>query len=66
MAHEGVSLVLATGGPGMVKASYSVGKPAMGVGSGNAPILVDETADLDEAWYVVLVSQRARCRVVCV
>jgi acetaldehyde dehydrogenase/alcohol dehydrogenase len=39
-------LILSTGGPGVVKASYSSGKPAIGVGSGNAPVLVDETADL--------------------
>jgi len=49
MTHDDVNIILATGGPGMVKASYSVGKPALGVGSGNAPILVDETADLDMA-----------------
>jgi len=49
MSHDDVNVILATGGPGMVKASYSVGKPAIGVGSGNAPILVDETADLDMA-----------------
>mmetsp|Transcript_12608 Transcript_12608/g.36531 ORF Transcript_12608/g.36531 Transcript_12608/m.36531 type:complete len:225 (-) Transcript_12608:2082-2756(-) len=49
MKHEDVNIILATGGPGMVKASYSTGKPALGVGSGNAPILVDETANLSEA-----------------
>mmetsp|Transcript_21414 Transcript_21414/g.33813 ORF Transcript_21414/g.33813 Transcript_21414/m.33813 type:complete len:901 (-) Transcript_21414:166-2868(-) len=49
MTHDNVNVILATGGPGMVKASYSVGKPAIGVGSGNAPILVDETADLEMA-----------------
>ncbi|KAL7555685.1 hypothetical protein ACA910_015237 [Epithemia clementina (nom. ined.)] len=49
MKHPQVNLILATGGPGMVKASYSTGHPAIGVGSGNAPILVDETADLKQA-----------------
>ena len=49
MNHDAVNLILATGGPGMVKASYSTGHPAIGVGSGNAPVLVDETADLDQA-----------------
>ena len=39
-------MILSTGGPGVVKASYSSGKPAIGVGAGNAPVLVDETADL--------------------
>lgn len=42
MKHQNVNIILATGGPGMVKASYSTGKPALGVGSGNAPILVGE------------------------
>ena len=42
-------LILATGGPGMVKAAYSSGTPALGVGAGNAAITVDETADLKEA-----------------
>jgi acetaldehyde dehydrogenase/alcohol dehydrogenase len=49
MNHPDVNLILATGGPGMVKAAYSTGHPAIGVGSGNAPILVDETADLKQA-----------------
>ena len=42
-------LILATGGAGMVKAAYSSGTPALGVGAGNAVITVDETADLDDA-----------------
>jgi len=41
-------LILATGGPGMVKAAYSSGKPALGVGAGNAVTIVDDTANLDE------------------
>lgn len=43
-----VDLVLATGGAGVVKVAYSSGKPAYGVGAGNATVIVDETADLDE------------------
>jgi len=39
-------IILATGGPGMVKAAYSSGKPALGVGAGNTPAIIDETADL--------------------
>ena len=39
-------LILATGGPGMVKAAYSSGKPALGVGAGNTPAIIDESADL--------------------
>lgn len=44
-----VDLVVATGGPGMVKAAYSSGTPAYGVGAGNATVIVDETADLVDA-----------------
>ena len=39
-------IILATGGPGMVKAAYSSGKPALGVGAGNTPVIIDETADI--------------------
>ncbi len=39
-------LILATGGPGMVKAAYSSGKPAVGVGAGNVPVIIDSTADI--------------------
>mmetsp|Transcript_26524 Transcript_26524/g.74220 ORF Transcript_26524/g.74220 Transcript_26524/m.74220 type:complete len:828 (+) Transcript_26524:73-2556(+) len=49
MNHDDVNLILATGGPAMVKASYSTGHPAIGVGSGNAPVLVDETANIKQA-----------------
>ena len=38
--------ILATGGPGMVKAAYSSGKPALGVGAGNTPVIIDDTADI--------------------
>ncbi len=41
-----VDLILATGGPGMVKAAYSSGKPALGVGAGNTPAIIDESADI--------------------
>ena len=39
-------IILATGGPGMVKAAYSSGKPALGVGAGNTPAIIDESADV--------------------
>ena len=42
-------IILATGGPGMVKAAYSSGKPALGVGPGNTPVIIDETADIKMA-----------------
>ncbi|MFT5114121.1 MAG: acetaldehyde dehydrogenase/alcohol dehydrogenase [Parasphingorhabdus sp.] len=46
MTSEVVDLIVATGGPAVVKAAYQSGNPAIGVGSGNAPVLVDDTADL--------------------
>ena len=46
MKHPGVATILATGGPGMVKAAYSSGKPALGVGAGNAPAYVAPDADI--------------------
>lgn len=49
--------ILATGGPAMVKAAYSSGTPALGVGAGNAVITVDETADLDEAAEKIRISK---------
>ena len=46
MAMKEADIILATGGPGMVKAAYSSGKPAVGVGAGNTPAIVDESADV--------------------
>lgn len=43
---QNVDIILATGGPGMVKAAYSSGKPALGVGAGNTPAVIDDTADI--------------------
>ena len=49
MRHERTGVILATGGAGIVKAAYSSGKPAFGVGPGNVPVLVDTSADLEDA-----------------
>ena len=49
MSHPDVALILATGGPGMVKAAYSSGNPAIGVGAGNGPAYIERTADIPEA-----------------
>lgn len=57
MRHEQTKLILATGGPVMVQAAYSAGKPAIGVGSGNAPVLIDETYDLKEALSSVVIGK---------
>ena len=46
MLMHSVDTILATGGPGMVKSAYSSGKPALGVGAGNTPAIIDETADI--------------------
>ena len=49
MRHERIGVILSTGGHGIVKAAYSSGKPAFGVGPGNVPVLVDTSADLEDA-----------------
>lgn len=49
MNHSGVDMILATGGPGMVKSAYSTGKPALGVGAGNVPCYIEKTANLKRA-----------------
>jgi acyl-CoA reductase-like NAD-dependent aldehyde dehydrogenase len=49
MRHERTGVILSTGGHGIVKAAYSSGKPAFGVGPGNVPVLVDTSADLEDA-----------------
>src|ERR1700690_1402292 len=49
MRHKDVGLIDATGGPGAVKAAYSSGKPALGVGAGNTPVYLEKTAQLDMA-----------------
>ena len=49
MRHRRVGIILSTGGAGIVRAAYSSGKPALGVGSGNVPVLLDDSADIDSA-----------------
>ncbi|MCL1144519.1 bifunctional acetaldehyde-CoA/alcohol dehydrogenase [Shewanella marinintestina] len=65
MTHNDINLILATGGPGMVKAAYSSGKPAIGVGAGNTPIVIDETADIKRAVSSILMSKTFDNGVVC-
>lgn len=65
MKHPDINLILATGGPGMVKAAYSSGKPAIGVGAGNVPVVIDETADIKRAVASVLMSKTFDNGVVC-
>ena len=63
--HPDVNLILATGGPGMVKAAYSSGKPAIGVGAGNTPVVIDECADIKRAVASILMSKTFDNGVVC-
>ncbi len=65
MTHEDIATILATGGPGMVKAAYSSGKPALGVGPGNTPAIIDETADIKMAVSSILMSKTFDNGMIC-
>ncbi|MDC9593818.1 bifunctional acetaldehyde-CoA/alcohol dehydrogenase [Xenorhabdus sp. IM139775] len=65
MQHPDINLILATGGPGMVKAAYSSGKPAIGVGAGNTPVVIDESADIKRAVASILMSKTFDNGVIC-
>ncbi|MEL6489984.1 MAG: bifunctional acetaldehyde-CoA/alcohol dehydrogenase [Cyanobacteria bacterium J06621_3] len=65
MSHSSVSLVLATGGPSMVKAAYSSGHPSLGVGAGNTPALIDSSADLKTAVSSILLSKTFDNGMIC-
>ena len=58
-------ITLATGGPGMVKAAYSSGKPAIGVGAGNTPAIIDDTAHIKMAVSSILMSKTFDNGVIC-
>jgi len=62
---QNADLILATGGPGMVKAAYSSGKPAIGVGAGNTPVVIDKTADIKMTVNYVLMSKTFDNGVIC-
>ena len=57
MRHKDVGLIDATGGPGAVKAAYSSGKPALGVGPGNTPVYLEKSADLNTAVVDIILSK---------
>ena len=65
MSHPMISLILATGGPGMVKAAYSSGIPALGVGAGNTPAVMDESCDILMAVSSVLQSKTFDNGMIC-
>ena len=58
-------IILATGGPGMVKAAYSSGKPALGVGSGNTPVIIDSGADIKQAVNSIIHSKTFDNGMIC-
>ena len=60
-----VDIILATGGPGMVKSAYSSGKPALGVGAGNTPVVIDETADILNAVNSIIHSKTFDNGMIC-
>lgn len=65
MNHPGVSTILATGGNAMVKAAYSCGKPALGVGAGNAPAYIETTADIKQAVNDIAMSKAFDNGMIC-
>lgn len=65
MRCKEVKLILATGGPGMVKAAYSCGKPAIGVGAGNSPAYIERTADVKQAVTNIMASKTFDYGTIC-
>lgn len=65
MKHPQINLILATGGPGMVREAYSSGKPAMGVGPGNTPAIIDETSNIKMAVNSVIQSKTFDNGMIC-
>lgn len=65
MKHPGVATILATGGTGMVKAAYSSGKPALGVGAGNAPAYVDKNVNVRRAVNDLILSKHFDYGMIC-
>ena len=62
---KNADIILATGGPGMVKAAYSSGKPALGVGAGNTPVIIDDTADVKMAVNSIIHSKTFDNGMIC-
>ncbi|MFM6373728.1 MAG: bifunctional acetaldehyde-CoA/alcohol dehydrogenase [Microcystis panniformis] len=65
MQHPCINLILATGGPGMVKAAYSSGRPSLGVGAGNTPALIDENAHIKMAVSSIILSKTFDNGMIC-
>lgn len=65
MHHEAIALIVATGGSAMVKAAYSAGKPALGVGPGNVPAFVERTANIQQAVKDIITSKTFDNGMIC-
>ena len=65
MNHDGVATILATGGNAMVKAAYSCGKPALGVGAGNVPAYINKSADVEQAVNDIVISKSFDNGMIC-
>ena len=63
--HDGVASILATGGNAMVKAAYSCGKPAMGVGAGNVPAYINKSANVEQAVNDIVISKSFDNGMIC-
>lgn len=65
MNHDGIATILATGGNAMVKAAYSCGKPALGVGAGNVPAYIEKSANIRQAAHDIVMSKSFDNGMVC-
>ncbi len=65
MHSKEVKMIIATGGPGMVKAAYSAGKPALGVGAGNSPAYIERTANIQQAVTNIIASKTFDYGTIC-
>lgn len=65
MNHPNISLILATGGPGMVKSAYSSGKPALGVGAGNVPCYIEKSANINRSVNDLILSKTFDNGMIC-
>lgn len=65
MKSKEVAIIIATGGPGMVKAAYSAGKPALGVGAGNSPAYIERTANIQKAVRNIIASKTFDYGTIC-
>ncbi|GEP19942.1 aldehyde dehydrogenase family protein [Pediococcus argentinicus] len=65
MNHEGIATIVATGGSAMVKAAYSTGKPALGVGPGNVPVYIEKSADIQQSIDDIVISKSFDNGMIC-